>query len=533
MQDFDYIVVGSGATGAIAAKTLVERGKNVAVLDAGIWEEKYRNIIPDQDWLTIRKTDTNQHRYFLGDNFEGVVWEESRVGSQLTPPRNYLKQSVEELMPFVSETFFPFESLAKGGLGGGWGTGCFAFSTAELEKCGLNPTEIKKAYNQVSELIGISGQHDDSGPYSLGEIENAQAPISMEKSIAKVYSNYQKQKAALNKDGFFMGRSAIALLTQDLDDRQSCKKYDMEFWADKDKSAYRSLMTIDSLKAKPNFDYLPGWLVLSFQEVDGWVNITARNISDNSEQTFRCRQLVLAAGVLSTARIVLRSGNQMGIKLPVLCNPYSYMPTMQLAMLGNEPEQFKTGIGQAALFHDPNKTNFDVAQSALFSYRQLLLFKLAKETPLGFAFGRQTMKLLQSAFVIAGIHHPEVQGPDKWIKLEKSDNPLTGDTLTGEYLLSEKEKERMDWRETQYRKALRTLGCFPLKTIRTPQGGSIHYAGTLPFSDSDKSNSLSVDGKLNGYKNVWVADGSGFSYLPAKGLTLTLMANAANVCSKI
>jgi hypothetical protein len=31
---------------------------------------------------------------------------------------------------------------------------------------------------------------------------------------------------------------------------------------------------------------------------------------------------------------------------------------------------------------------------------------------------------------------------------------------------------------------------------------------------------------LGGTKNVFVADGSGFKYLPAKGLTLTLMANA-------
>ncbi len=40
---------------------------------------------------------------------------------------------------------------------------------------------------------------------------------------------------------------------------------------------------------------------------------------------------------------------------------------------------------------------------------------------------------------------------------------------------------------------------------------------------------LAPDGRLHGTANVWVADGSGFRFLPAKGVTLTLMANAHRV----
>ena len=73
------------------------------------------------------------------------------------------------------------------------------------------------------------------------------------------------------------------------------------------------------------------------------------------------------------------------------------------------------------------------------------------------------------------------------------------------------------------------MGCQPIKTIYTPHGGSIHYAGTLPFSESGEKFTIHSNGKLAGTKNVFVADGSGFNYLPAKGLTFTLMANAYNV----
>ena len=74
--------------------------------------------------------------------------------------------------------------------------------------------------------------------------------------------------------------------------------------------------------------------------------------------------------------------------------------------------------------------------------------------------------------------------------------------------------------------ALRTLGCYPLKRVKPPAGGSIHYAGTLPYSVDERPFSLATDGRLHRTRRVYVADGSGFRFLPAKGLTLTLMANA-------
>ena len=52
----DYIVVGSGATGAQAAHTLVEHGAKVAMLDVGHREEKYKGLIPDQDFTDFAAT---------------------------------------------------------------------------------------------------------------------------------------------------------------------------------------------------------------------------------------------------------------------------------------------------------------------------------------------------------------------------------------------------------------------------------------------------------------------------------------------
>jgi len=57
----------------------------------------------------------------------------------------------------------------------------------------------------------------------------------------------------------------------------------------------------------------------------------------------------------------------------------------------------------------------------------------------------------------------------------------------------------------------------------------VHYAGTLPFSAIDKPLTTEPVGRLRGTGAVYVADGAAFAYLPAKGLTGTLMANADRV----
>ncbi len=524
--DYDFIVVGSGATGAMAAQTLVESGSRVAVLDVGEKDEVYAPLIPEQDFDTLRRSDPGQHRYFLGDEFEGVPWATTKVGSQLTPPRNFLTRNTERFLPFESETLSPMESLARGGLGAGWGTGCYLYSKAELGAAGLDEPGILRAYDTVAARIGVSGTFDDVAPYCLRELRNVQPSIELEENSAAVYRAYQRRRAALNARHFYLGRQPQAVLSAPMHGRGATQYRDMEYWSDGDKSAYRSWMTIDQLQKAPNFTYHERCLVTSFSEGPSGVAVRVLRTDTGETQSFSARKLVLAPGPLGTARIVARSLGSGDQTMPFLCNPYCYIPCLQWRRLGSEPQRLRSSLGQLVMFMDEGGQNFDVGMAVLFSYRSLLLFKLMKETPLNFADARVIMQYLQSAFIIAGIHHPEKPGPGKFLRLRPAPGSPTGDMLTGQYTFSDAENATNLNRERKLRWALRTLGCQPLRTIRVPQGGSIHYAGTLPFDSSGKPFTLSPQGRLSGTRSVFVADGSGFRYLPAKGITFTLMANA-------
>lgn len=526
LEIHDHIVVGSGCTGAMAAQTLVEAGVKVAMIDVGVDDKKYSSIIPEKDFISIRRTEPDQHRYFIGDDAEGISWGKMKTGEHLTPPRRHLLKLVDKYLPVNSQTFFPMESLCYGGLGSGWGLGCCEFSKSELETIGLNHDKMPGAYDLVSERIGISGAKDDASPYTLGELTNYQQAPDMDRNHRLIYKKYSADRKRFNKDGFYLGRPALALLTHDQGERKKYAYRDMDFYSDKEQSAYRPWITVNLLKKNNNFSYFSDHLVTAFSEKSDYIEVHCMNTISNTSVIFKCKKLILATGVLGSARIVLRSFNAENKKLPLLCNPYTYIPCIQPAMLGKEAEQNKMGFAQLSLFHDEQQNNFDVAMASIYSYQSLMLFRIIKEAPLNFVDARIIMRYLMSGIVIMGIHHPEQRNKLKFLELIKDNNTITGDKLQATYILGEDEKEKINIRERKYTKAMRKLGAYAIKRINPGNGSSIHYAGTLPFSKSNDPYTLSPDGKLSGTKNVYVADGSGFNYLPAKGLTFTLMANA-------
>ena len=67
----------------------------------------------------------------------------------------------------------------------------------------------------------------------------------------------------------------------------------------------------------------------------------------------------------------------------------------------------------------------------------------------------------------------------------------------------------------------------PIGIVKTKMGASIHYAGTIPVSTPNQHPiGMNEQGLVHTTKNVYVFDSSGWTYLPSRGLTFTIMANA-------
>jgi choline dehydrogenase-like flavoprotein len=138
-----------------------------------------------------------------------------------------------------------------------------------------------------------------------------------------------------------------------------------------------------------------------------------------------------------------------------------------------------------------------------------------------------------SGFLIVGIDHSQAASAGKQLWLEPDSDSPTGDRLAIEFALTAEEQARYDEREKAFLHILRRIGAWPLKRVRPPLGASIHYGGTIPRRDGNAAFSVDETGRLSGSHSVFVADGSSFTFLPAKGVTFSLMANAHRVAAAL
>ena len=523
---YEFAIVGSGPAASMAAQTLMEAGREVLVLDAGVLPDFDQNLIPPKDFLSVRQQEDDQQALFLGHRYETLNIEKIKPAAQLTPPRSYMTKGVDTILPVLSDSFKPVESLAYGGLGVGWGLGCYVYSDAEIEKTGLPLEPMREAYNVVSRRIGITSTSPDLLPYIAQDVENLLKPLLTDNSAEVMLK--KAAKSSLNSKGFHFGLPAMAILTEPLEDRAPSSYFDMDFYSDAGYSCWRPWMTFNKLRKYDNLHYIPDQVVLSFENDNDKVIIYCKDLKTNKKSRFAAKKVLLGAGALGNARILLRSDKSID-RLPLLSNPYVYMPCLHWSMLGKPLQRFKTSMAQAMMIYDEDRTNADLVSLAFYTYRSLLLHRLIPMLPFSHQTTLRMLNYLQSAFMIAGIHHPDVPSETKYLSLAAASNTFTDDILTAHYAPDAFQIKQMFRRERKIRSALRRLGCFPLKRIDPGYGGSIHYGGTIPFSDQGKIGTQLHDGSIFGYEQVKVLDASGFNFLPAKGVTLSIMANAHRV----
>lgn len=526
---YQVIVVGSGPGAVMAAQTLVEAGHEVAMLDVG---NQSNMALPSENhsFLEARTLDSQQHHYFLGKEFETVPSPEISTGAQLTPSRRHIIKDVNRFCPIKSDNFFPMESLAKGGLGVGWGLGAYIYNDAELEAAGLPRESMRTSYKKIAERIGISCGQDDIQPFVAQDIPNLLPPLIPDNSIRSAIEKYKKKKDWFQKRGIVAGMPSMALLSVDYDNRQATKYSDMDFYSDHGFAAWRPQMVVDRLMEKSNFTYIPKHYVIDFKETNHGIKVRVLQTENLTETVFYAEKLVLAAGALGTARIALRS-----LKidsLPILCNPYSYMPAISLSRLGKPLSEKKTSMAQAMLLSIPENP-LEIVSVAIYTYRSLLLTRLVQQSPLNIRDNLKLFNYLQSAFVIAGVHYPDAGEGKRKLSLVPDKSSPTGDALKVDFQIDATLNKLIKNGEKVVKQALGKMGIRVIKKLNPGYGSSIHYGGSLPVSSVEVLGSSDKNGRIHGTKNCYVADGSGFAFLPAKGITLSIMANAHRVASNL
>jgi hypothetical protein len=527
----DAVVVGSGASAVHAARALVEAGRSVLMLDVGDRDETYAGLIPEWPFERIRREDPRQHRYFLGDEFEGVDLAPVGATSQVTAPRQYVLRDREGRARVDSPNFAALQSLALGGLAGTWGAVSFPFTDFELQECGLAAAEMRPHYEAVAAHIGISGcMNDDLAPVR-GGLKALQPPLDLDDNAQAIFRRYERRRAQFHRAGARVGRSLLAVLSRSLGNRKPNPYHDMEYWSNPGDSVYRPELDVRELREKPHFRYERALVERFVETPSGEIEVRAWLVEDNQPATFRARALVLAAGALGSARIVLRSLAEFEKPVPLTCNSHVYVPCLIPARLGHRSSRRRHSLAQLTMIYGPAGEPQRFVQAQYYPYGSLLVYRLLKESPLAHRESLRILRLLAPAFGIWLIQHEDGQSPGKFARLRPRGEGR--DVMEVNFALPEDQQRRQRRDEAVMLRLMRRLGCWPLRRTYAIHGSSAHYASTLPFSDQPRPLTTHRSGLLHGTNSVYVADGAAFRCLPAKGLTFTLMANARRVGSQV
>lgn len=522
----DVLVIGSGPAGVHAAYPLVMAGKGVCMVDGGYEAPPMLYEPPSGTYDDVRRRESDQYRWFLGEDLSNIPLQGlqgGHGGGMAHGNRAYATKGTEEFLPLKLATAQIIQSLAQGGLGAVWGAACAFMPDHELKAMGLNPSEMQRHYRTVSERIGVSG------PQIHPEID---PPLQPDHHAEHFLKAYRKKEKLFQKEHLSVMQPHSAVLTKDKGKRKAHSYSDMDYFADAGRSVYRPQYTLEELQKFPHFEYRDKELVERIVEKDDGIEVhtvSIRNGSRGVKNVFKGKRVILAAGAIGTARILLRSFDLFEAAVPLLAKPHAFIACLHPRTLGEAGFALRCSLCQLLLLDEErNASGLESACAQIYSYKSLQLFRLLGSLPLPMPEAMSLLSILAPSLNVVDVRFPAWSDPGKTLTLRKEEN---GDRVHIHLGVREEEKRSRENALKRIKRGLRLLGAFPLRMMSLPEGSSSHYGGTVPSLSTPGKLPFSVnaEGKLHQGQNIFVADASVFPSLSAKPFTLTIMANANRI----
>jgi len=523
------IVVGAGVAGAHAALTLLERGCRVDLWDVGSVEPPFPPGGLTFDDLKAQLDDPVS--YFLGSNLDGLIPPDVPGLLRYPASRRFLIDPKDPSIGFVDDGFTPFGSFAKGGLANGWGANALSYDANDLNGWPVPFGEMEAAYRVVFGRIPVAGpQHDDLSPH-LDGVFPSQTPVGLTEADQRLLDAYNARRPALARNGIKLGLARLAVVT-DQSRVDACDLRNRCLWGCPRGSIYNPVLsTLQSCERYDGFRYVPGRRVLSLRSRDGAISgIRYLDIASGELREEPSNTVFLAAGALQTGAIFLRTLASTHSDLApetegLMDTTVVKIPFVALRSIGKtaEPRAFQfnrlimgvTGIAPPW----PQYLHGEVLHLTSLLYHPLI-----ERMPFDSRTSKRLFFALRSSLGVVSLFFPDrITSGNRQVLLG------AGDHARVQLSYREPQEKETVIRQSvaRVRAALWRLGCIPRPSIRSPAGGGIHYAGTVPMGSGPKR--CSPNGQSNLFRNLYFADGAAFPSLPSKSITMSLAAHATRV----
>lgn len=518
---YDVIIVGSGPSGVAAALGFAENDIVPIMLDVG--HETPNVEPPDINFYDYRKTH-DSFNIMIGEKYEAlehVLNKKTSSPKVSSPYMQFVTRDAEKLSPLDGNSSV-VQSFAMGGLANAWGAALYRCVDDDLVNLPISAADMSPYYDKLTQEIGISGDDDDLAPF-FGSTENLLRPIALSQKTSKLLSAYQKNKAKFNTEGIFMGRARLGVLTKNYDNRSACDYHSNEMWFPDLPYIYTPSFTLKKLIREKKVIYQKSVHVKSWSRDHEAIIVHAKDTSADTSLSFRCKKLLLAAGTINSSKIVLQSKGDFETKLTLKDNSLVQVPLIFPFFIGSALEKEALSLANLNVVFNWNEFNLRL-QGSIIELTSPARSVFYDKLPLSARDNLTFIRLFLPSLLVLFLYLPSRKENEGYIKLKR-------DNMLEVYNPHGKVDKRI------LKRVIRTfirMGVLTHSLFIEPPEHAIHYGGTLPMVvKPDRDYQSSTLGEIYGEPGVHVVDGSLLSYIPAKNLSFTLMANAMRIADHI
>jgi hypothetical protein len=402
----------------------------------------------------------------------------------------------------------------------------------DIEDWPITIKELSRHYQDVLEVTGLAAKRDDLAhlfPLYLDKLNDLQPSAQAKRLLAA----FDRSKSALRQVGITYGSSRLTIGPSRSQNKDCvyCRQclYGCPFGV-----IYNSSHDIHrfSRAASDAFAYRPDIIVEKITDAKGTATVSGHDRLSHAPVQIEAERVFLAAGVVPSSKIVLKSLDAYDQPRVLLDSQYFILPIISARGDGKVPREALHTLSQIFLEIQDETISPYTIHLQLYTYNDILGKVMRKKFWFAPGLRDLVVQILQHRFiVIQGYLHSSHSGT---MTLN-----LTRDTKTGKDRVVVQGRPNPETKQViclvidKLWKHFLKMGLFPLTPALdvTPPGRGFHSGGSFPMKIQPTGLDTDVLGRIAGLPHLHLVDASVFPSVPATTITLTAMANAHRIGS--